>query len=331
MRQENLSPAAGQSPAKPPDPPEDLVPSSSGDRGHGTALALAEGRVLTLDAIALHRPERAIEIVQNRIAILRATRRASLAATRGVDWTANKGKDDAPEDAVLMLRKSGAENVRKYYGISVHVHGPATIVTEGGRRYAVVVGDGVCGLTGEVVEQVTGRRGESEKFVGRAQEVVGLGDLLQAARTSLETKCVRMLTGMSSVTPQELAEAWGVEVREVLNRVVLGSGFGTSQERRREPGDDDEEEGGEAPASRSTPRSGGGGGTITEPQAKRMWAKACARAEILGLKAREGGERILRAVLANRGLQRSNEVRRSDYDAACEEVDAWSPEAPDRG
>lgn len=68
-------------------------------------------------------------------------------------------------------------------------------------------------------------------------------------------------------------------------------------------------------------------GTITEKQAKRLWALAAKRAEAL-----PGIDRtdIVRDVLAIRGIEHTREIPRDAYERICEDVQTWEPPADPR-
>ena len=188
-----------------------------------------QSRGFSLDALVMTSPGRALEVVKARIDSLGAIRAAALSATCGNDWVLMRPKD-GPSSA--MLKASGAQRIRKFYGISIQPQGDIRVLEEDGVRYAEAVGDAYCALTGEMAERLVGRRGEKEKFIGRAMSEAGLGDLRQAARTSLETKAVRILAGMSGVDPAEIAAAWKISSQEVERRCSRGSGFGSSADRQ---------------------------------------------------------------------------------------------------
>lgn len=240
-----------------------------------TGAIAVRPRSVSLDALVLHDPKRAIDVVQARIEALGAIRRAALAATSGNDWTVSADKEGR---AVATLRASGAQRVRKYYGISVQPAGPVRIVEELGsdnkkRTFAEADGDAICALTGETADGLVGRRGLTEQFIGRAEEVAGLGDLRAAARTSLETKAVKILAGMSAIAPEELALAWGCTVKEATDKCYRGHGFGSSESRR----------------------GGGVAGAISEKQVKLVFARLAARARDLGI-----GVEALKAAFCSR-------------------------------
>ncbi|MFH1690882.1 MAG: hypothetical protein ABIE42_11725 [Candidatus Eisenbacteria bacterium] len=232
-------------------------------------LALASA--LSLDAIAQREPKRALEIVQNRIMALQQIRRASIASTSGNDWTLNSN----PEGQVAAtLRRSGAEKIRKFWGISVYPCGDVSIRKEEKVTVAEIYGDAHCGLTNERSTGLRGYRTSTEPFIGRdgtrGTPNVGDEDLKQAARTSLETKAVRILAGMSAVSVEDLADAWGCDEEAVTARCYRGHGFGSSKDRR------------ECGSQRGGPRSG------DDPcnwaaDGKRMFAVCCTRAELVGV------------------------------------------------
>jgi hypothetical protein len=191
------------------------------ENGHETQLP-AIIKNITIDQIALMDPKRAAQVMETRIDSLVKIRQAAIKGTQADDWVAFRDRDG---NINYLLASSGATKVRKYYGISTYNFRPETPVIntdENGNRSAAIVGDAFCGLTGEAALNIMGVRVSTELFTGRGTDQ----DLIQAARTSLETKAVRVLAGMIRVSGEELKAA-GIDVEKCRK----GSGFGTSSDR----------------------------------------------------------------------------------------------------
>ena len=206
----------------------DVARASTGPAVVPTGMAARPA--LTVDIVSIESPERAEAIIQNRIRVLRTLRRASMAETRGSDWTLGRAKDGR---ITASLRASGAQKVRKYWGISIFPHSADVRVTTSldGQRVFEITGDAVCATTGEREANIRGYRVEGEEFTGRDIDRVGMEDLKQAARTALDTKAVRILAGLSAGEPGELAEVWNCTIDEVVRRCVQGPGFGKGRDR----------------------------------------------------------------------------------------------------
>lgn len=181
---------------------------------------------ISIDRLASIQPEKVVQIMESRMKALESIRLGAIRATQPHNWTLNRDKEG---HVIATLRRSGAENVRKYYGISTINVRPQEVVIrkndEGGYT-AEIWGDGHCGLTGEQIMNVRGARGSKEEFVGRGT----MDDLRESARTNLETKIVRILSGTSSVSVQELQSAWSESVKRVED-CYRGHGYGKSSER----------------------------------------------------------------------------------------------------
>ena len=182
-----------------------------------------EIRRMSIDQLALMAPQKAAQVMEIRVDMINKIRQAAIRGTASEDWVGFRDNDG---NVVYLLTSSGAVKVRKYFGIStlnVRPEIPDIIENEDGSKVSTIVGDGVCTLTGEETYNIVGMRRSTEHFVGRGTDE----DLRQAARTSLETKIVRILAGMIRVPESELA-ACGLD----LNKTRKGSGFGSGAERK---------------------------------------------------------------------------------------------------
>lgn len=178
-------------------------------------------RGISIDQIATMTPQQATQIMQIRIDSLIKIRKAAIQGTSPQDWVGFKDRDD---NVTYLLASSGAVKIRKYYGISTFNIRPESpeIIDDGGGRYASIMVDALCNLTGEIALNITGLRRAGEDFVGRKTDE----DLKMAARTSAETKAVRILAGMIRVPESEL-----VECEIDVSKTRKGAGFGKSAER----------------------------------------------------------------------------------------------------
>lgn len=196
------------------------------------AIAKRITGAVSIDRLAMLDPEKVKTVIENRINALGQVRLAAIRATNPHDWTLNRDKEG---HSIASLRKSGAVQVRKYFGIStLNVRPAETIVREqsDGIVTAEIFGDGFCALTGETVMNVRGARSSGEDFVGGGpgREKAWLSDLKEAARTNLENKVVRILSGMTAVSEDELKAAW-TGTTKTADKCYRGHGFGRSSDR----------------------------------------------------------------------------------------------------
>lgn len=180
---------------------------------------------VSIDRLAVQDPERVVKVMENRMKALESVRMGAIKQTEPHDWTLNQDKEG---HVIATLRKSGGSKVRKYFGISTLNIRPdeVKVTSEDGKQIAEIWGDGICGLTGEMILNVRGARAASEEFVGRGS----LSDLKEAARTNLENKVVRILAGMTAVSLEELKAAW-TGTDKSTDRCYRGHGYGSSNER----------------------------------------------------------------------------------------------------
>jgi hypothetical protein len=201
---------------------------------------------LTIDQL-LEDPKKGQAILETRARLLQQLQSAAIARTKPTDWTLYTDKDG---HIVGVLRDSGAVNVRKVMGISIFNHRPnegriaEPRITEeripaldfNGKEtgelltchIAEMWADGICTLTGEEAPDVyCGLRSidayNKPQFVGRGH----VQDLKASCRTTLDTKVVRILSGLRKVDAQVLKEH-GID----LDRCYKGSGFGNAEARQ---------------------------------------------------------------------------------------------------
>lgn len=221
-------------------------------RRTGHVLDHREEAIRTADAVVEeHHPARPMTVadLEQRAAMIAKVGEVAIKSTTPQDWTLYKDKEGK---IVGVLRDSGAVNVRKWMGISIMRHRNTAKMTEQSvpealltqevievpgygkdpaRKLTITIAemwaDGYCRMTDEYVEAVfIGLRSHDSK--GR-QDFVGRGtpqDIKASARTSLDTKVVRYLSGLRKVDSATLI-AMGID----LARCYKGSGYGTSTDR----------------------------------------------------------------------------------------------------
>lgn len=198
-------------------------------------MATRVSGAISINRLAMLEPQVVQQVIQNRIKALENTRMAAIRATHPQDWVLNRTREGKMTG---LLKKSGCVNVRKYYGISTIRIRPDDVVikhdSEGGIT-AEIWGDGVCALTGEEIVNVRGARSQGEQFTGRRPEdghskTVAMSDLKEAARTNLENKITRILSGMTSIPEYELRAAWA-GTNKTVDDCGKGHGFGKGKDR----------------------------------------------------------------------------------------------------
>lgn len=223
--------------------PREVVEEEREER-HIIRPAAAGG--LTIEQLLSEDPKKAQAILETRSKLLEQIQAAALKRTRPTDWTLYKDKEGR---IVGVLRDSGAVNVRKVMGISIFNHRPKVgdiaeprvseekipALDRDGKDtgelltcfVAEMWADGICSLTGEPAEDVyCGLRsidayGKSQ-FVGRGH----MQDLKASCRTTLDSKVVRILSGLRKVDA-EVLKLHGIEPEKCYR----GSGFGNAEER----------------------------------------------------------------------------------------------------
>ncbi len=206
-----------------------------------TAIPAAFGQMALLDPKKI---EDALRAREKAIAIMGEV---AIKGTNAYDWTAFKDREGR---IVCVLRDSGAVKIRKWLQIRIFGHRPHPEAVNGGASHAeprmtrvdedvtdkdghrtgekreVYVAemwaDGICELTGEMVEGVHIALRSTDSFTGRGT----LEDLKVSCRTGLDTKIVRILSSLRKV-PLDTLKATGIDEAKIYK----GSGFGTSTER----------------------------------------------------------------------------------------------------
>jgi hypothetical protein len=244
------APAAARTPGPLPDVFEveerehtALVPVGSSSLAVPSHITDVIQRLLLVESSA--KVEALIKTRETFIAQLQAV---AIKSTTPKSWTLYK---DKAGNEVGVLRDAGAVAVRKWMGISITNHRPqAGGVAEARisdeevpappewdekeRRKVEVPGktvrvkiaemwaDGHCALTGETITDVYMGLRTIDGFVGRGH----VQDLKASCRTSLDTKVVRILSGLRKVDIDTL-KSHGIDVA----KCYLGSGYGTSTDR----------------------------------------------------------------------------------------------------
>jgi len=188
-----------------------------------------------LEEMIVRAPDQVESYLKTREQAIQQLRAVALKSTKPTDWTLFK---DRAGTVIAVMRDSGAVVIRKWLRISIFNHRPVVggvaeprlsterVVDKDGNTTVVNIAemwaDGICEVTGEAVEDVAVALRDDDGFVGRGHRQ----DLKASCRTSLDTKVVRILSGLRKVSGEELAHA-GVD----LAKAYLGSGYGTSKER----------------------------------------------------------------------------------------------------
>ena len=304
------------------------------------AVMLAPAKAHQVDALVQMDPEKAIQVFEAREKVLTNLRRCAIRATRPIDWTLAR---DGDRREVATLRKSGAVILRKYYGISVFdvrpvIDGVAQVQvtdTEDG-PLAEVWGSGRSNVTGEEVYDVRGQRGRGEGFTGRGT----ISDLKEAARTGMETKIVRILTGTTAMPVSELEEAWDGTAKS-SGDCYHGPGYGSRGSRRSEGGSSTGRSAGSGGRSasgssgarrRSSTTTGAakGGGEppkITESQRKKLYAvsRECIADSIEPPMKNAELKEVMTELLEGMGYTSSTEIPKDRFDDVLEAVKEWKP------
>lgn len=193
---------------------------------------------LTLANLA-EKTDRALAIVQARTQILEKVRAASIVMTQPENWTLFKDPEGREK---AHLGADGAYAIMDLWGVEVfnlrgpddrRVAEPVLIKEPDGTWTAVIIGDGRARFTNRTVEGLAARANSKEEFVGRntgaafISEAVMLSDLKATARTRLDSKFVRVLTGTANV-PVEILKSHGLKT-ELCTK---GKGYGSSAARR---------------------------------------------------------------------------------------------------
>lgn len=271
--------------------------------------------------------DRAAEQAQARVTALRVLMHAAIAATKPIHWILYKN----PQGQVFArFNFAGAQRIAAVFGITVSPKGSVRIISDHGtRRTAEIFGTAHSAVLQTTFDNIRAYRVEGEDFLGRPSEdttyksgktVPGVGDndWMQSTLTALVAKGVRLVSGLVTVAPSELAAVWEVSEEEVIRQCGMGHGF--SREERASAGQ---------PAASNK--------VITEPQQKRMFALASKR--LAALKAANPQmptvppRDIVREAIIAKAPDAAGEpagVMMAEYDAVCAAIESWGGETEAR-
>jgi len=251
---------------------------------------------------SLTRPD-IVQMMERRVQVLGNLRKAAIKATVPSDWTLFK----AGEGKVSGIAgRAGCTKIGQVYGIQVLNPTPVNIFTDAvGKTVAECHGDGYCALTGQYLPGLRGYRVQGEQFTGRSEDKVGQQDLIQSARTALENKAVRALSGLVKVDLVELAAVFGLSPADFEAAASRGAGYGSATDRA---------QGGAASA-------GSDANAISDAQRKRAYAIASKRAEFLAVEGVDA-KVILNHVGRDMGIK--GDPSREQYERFVANVEAFN-------
>jgi hypothetical protein len=171
-----------------------------------------------------------VKIVKARVQILETLKAASISMTHPEDWLLFKDKDG---NIKCYLMDAGCDRISALWGIEIfNISDPVKIVAEDKSFCYVVVGDGRCAITGQVVEKIEGMRASTDDIAktlkGAKQEYV----VRKSARANLDGSVLRELSGFKNVPLSVLEET--IPGKNWRDRGTKGKGFGSSGERQME-------------------------------------------------------------------------------------------------
>lgn len=191
-----------------------------------------EGGIMDLIA----NEERAVELVKARAATVSHARRAAISVTTPEDWVFFRDYDGRETG---YLQDAGADRVRDIMGIEVfNIRTPQRIPekpVEGEAFTYIVIGDGRCKLTGQIVEAMEGGRASTDDFIVKQKEEsrpkgANLELLVRkSARANLDGNITRELAGLKTVPIQEVVDAWKDQPKKDVRKARVGRGYGTEK------------------------------------------------------------------------------------------------------
>lgn len=270
------------------------------------------------EKLGLLRLENAAEQAQRRVDALQILHRAAIRATQPIHWLLMKNKQG---QVFARFNHAGAERIGTIYGITVIPDGDVQIKEEAGkRRTAELTGSVTSETLGVTISSVRAYRVEGEDFLGRPADdytagtkvVAGVGnnDWIQSTQTALRTKAIRLVSGIITVSPAELAAVWEITEEDVLQQCTMGPGF--SREERSAAG-------------------ASGGSAVNEKQVKRMFGIASGRIKDKGYKAKSAEivqqciEHVVRKVKGSSASTKPEDVTLDCYEAVCKLIETWEP------
>ncbi len=199
----------------------------------GTAIAKVSSAGVNVMDLMLDK-DRALQVMEGRLAVVRSARSAALALTSPEDWLFFR---DPEGRETGFLQDCGCDRVRDIFGIQIfNLQRPERIPPEGGEAFTyIITGDGLCKLTGQTVEAMEGGRASTDDFIVKQKEETrpkGANlELLvrKSARANLDGNITRELAGLKSVPIGEVASAWSDQPKKKIFNCRTGRGYGTDK------------------------------------------------------------------------------------------------------
>ncbi len=210
--------------------PEEVINGEIVDEettGKRDAVALRNPEVpATINQLAMLRSE-ALEVIEARVKVLEALRKAAIRATSPEDWILYR---DDKGNTIGFLQDCGCDRVRDLYGIEIFdISVPERKEMEGGFMY-LISGSGRCTIGQQTVEGIEGGRASTDDFCKSKKGVELELNVRKAARANLDGNITRELSGLKSVPLQDLEAAWA-GTNKSSDRCRKGRGFGSGAER----------------------------------------------------------------------------------------------------
>ena len=180
-------------------------------------------------------------IINARAALIKTVRAVAIKMTHPHDWTLYKARDGSvvgvpAAAACLVIRRWAGISIRNHRGIDGRPGVPTRSETTNSKNEAIFVLEMLAdGFWGQNVlpdmESVPANLRSDDDFTGRTKRDERYGgprpeDLSLSLRTTLDSKVVRAMLGITKVTEEEL-KALGLDTA----KCTKGSGFGTASER----------------------------------------------------------------------------------------------------
>jgi hypothetical protein len=168
-------------------------------------------------------------IMSRRGRLMDTARRIMIAATFPADYVANRDPDGR---VTLYLQTKGAHRLVDILGIETYNIGkPERIPTSDPKIfYYIVSGSARARLTGRVIENIEGGRSSAE-FVKEKSGIDLEMHTRTCARTNLEGRAARILSGLAGIPAEFVDEVWK-DTPKRTDQCPRGKGFGTRDERQ---------------------------------------------------------------------------------------------------
>lgn len=180
--------------------------------------------------------EAAAALAEGRVTAIGTLRIAAIKATEPHQWVLFRDKQGLIS---ARFKHAAAMTIGSFFGITVAPLTDVAIITpsDGRRRFAEIFGRAVSSVTGACYTRFRAYRIEGEDFAGRpakdvtyrsGSKAVGVGeeDWKQSTETALQSKGVRLCSGIINCSVRELSKAWDMEEDEVIAACAKGPGFG---------------------------------------------------------------------------------------------------------